>query len=72
MKLSNAGSAQPKLCLAKGINLVIDCKSIFGAAEPNTSGILNKNVTKTTILKTFLEANLSGITFSKIKTIVIG
>lgn len=72
IKTNKAGKTQPKLCSAKGMILLIPVKFSLGTIKPRKSVILKINVTKTTPLKTSLEAYLSATIFNKIKTIVIG
>ena len=68
-----AGNTQPKLNSPKKIKLFISIAKFFKfGINTKKSGILNIKVTKITPLKTNFDANISGTTFSKIKTMVIG
>lgn len=72
MKTAKAGNTHPILNSLRGIHLVKDAMSLLKPILPKKSGILKIIVVNTTALKTFGEPNFSGITLSKIKTIVTG
>ena len=67
-KTKKAGSTHPKLAFANGMKFFKATKYALGITKPKKSGMLNKKVTNTTPLNTFLEANLSGSTFKTIHT----
>ena len=71
-KTKKAGSTHPKLAFANGMRFFRSTKYTLGITKPKKSGMLNKKVTNTTPLNTFLEANLSGSTFKTINTMVMG
>ncbi len=72
IKTTKAGSTQPILNLLRGIHLLMDSISLPKPILPKKSGTLKRIVVNTTALKTIGEPNFSGITLSRIKTIVIG